>query len=246
MRQETMPAEAAALLERAIERHGGRAAWDALRCVTFAPRKLGGMLPVLKGIGRTFPVPPRIDVYPHEYRAVFHDYPAAGQRGIFTAGAIELLDAVGAVIDSNGNGRARFAGLRKWRRWAPADALYFFGYALTHYCGLPFTLTEGRVLSFGRGRADGRELTYIDVELPATLHTHCRRQAFYFDDDGLLRRHDYVADIAGWFARGAHLWRDFVTAHGIPIPRVRHVVMRLGRMTTPLVALHAELDVVTS
>ena len=102
------------------------------------------------------------------------------------------------------------------------------------------------MLSLGRGRADGRALTRIDVELPATLHTHCRRQAFYFDDDGLLRRHDYVAEIAGWFARGAHLWRDFVTAHGIPIPRVRHVVMRLGRMTTPLVALHAELDVVRS
>ena len=46
-------------------------------------------------------------------------------------------------------------------------------------------------------------------------------------------------------ARGAHLWRDFVTVRGIPIPRERHVVLRLGRTTTPIVALHAEL-VVTS
>jgi len=246
MTQRALPVDASALLERAIERHGGRATFEALRCVTLAPRKMGVTLPVLKGIGRTFPVPPRIDVFPHEYRAVFHDYPAAGQRGLFRAGAVELRDAAGSVLESNGNGRARFAGLRKWRRWTPIDALYFFGYALTHYCGLPFTLTEGRVLSVGRGHADGRALTRVDVELPPTLHTHCRRQAFYFDDDGLLRRHDYVAEIAGWFARGAHLWRDFGTAQGIPIPRVRHVVLRLGRMTTPLVALHAELDVVPS
>jgi len=235
--------EAGALLERAIARHGGRAAWDALTCVTFAPQKLSGMLPSLKGFRRTFQFPARVDVYPHEYRAVFHDYPAAGQRGIFTAGAVQLVDAGGGVLAASADARATFRGLRKWRRWAPADALYFFGYALTHYQGLPFTLGEGRPLAIRRARADGRKLTGVEVELPPALHTHSRRQTFYFDDDGLLRRHDYVADIVGWMARGAHLWRDFVTAHGVPIPRVRHVVLRIGRATTPVVALHAELEV---
>src|SRR4051812_50189614 len=87
--------EAAALLERAVSRHGGWAAWEALRCVTLTPRKLSGMIPTLKGHGRSFPLPPRIDVYPHEYRAVFHDYPSAGEGGTFTAGAVELLHAGG-------------------------------------------------------------------------------------------------------------------------------------------------------
>jgi hypothetical protein len=64
----------------------------------------------------------------------------------------------------------------------------------------------------------------VDVELPAELPTHSRRQAFYLDDDGLLRRHDHVTDIVGWMARGAHLWRDFVVVQGVPIPRQRHVV----------------------
>jgi hypothetical protein len=235
--------DAAALLERAIARHGGPASWAALRCVTLAPRALRGLLPSLKGVGRTFPIPPRIDVFPHEYRCVFHDYPTVGCRGIFSAGAVELFDASGSVVESNAHARASFRGLRRWRRWSPADALYFFGYALSHYHGLPFTLAEGRPLGLCRVRSDGRTLTGVDVELPEALHTHSRRQAFYFDEEGLLRRHDYVADIAGWWARGAHLWRDFVTARGIPIPRERHVVARLGRTTTPFVALHAELDV---
>jgi hypothetical protein len=235
--------EAAALLERAVARHGGWAAWEALRCVTLAPRKLTGIVPSLKGVGRTFPIPPRIDIYPHEYRAVFHDYPAAGQRGTFTAGAIELVDASGVVAASSPNHRHSFRGLRKWRRWSPADALYFFGYALTHYHSLPFTLAAGRPLGLSRVRCEGRRLAGVDVELPADLHTHSRRQSFYFDDEGLLRRHDYVADIVGWMARGAHLWRDFVTVQGIPIARQRHVVVRLGRSMTPFVALHAQLDV---
>jgi hypothetical protein len=237
--------DAGALLERAVARHGGWAAWQALRSVTLELRALSGMVPALKGAQRTFPRPSQIQVFPHEYRVVFDDYPARGHRGVFTAGAVRLLDPGGAVIESSPDYRRSFRGLRKWRRWSPADALYFFGYAVAHYQGLPFTLADARPLGLCEVRSAGQRLTGVDVELPATLHTHSRRQSFYFDDEGLLRRHDYIADIVGWMARGAHLWRDFVTVGGIPIPRERHVVLRLGRTTTPIVALHAEL-VVTS
>ena len=113
------------------------------------------MIPSLKGVGHTFPLPPRIDVYPHESRAVFHDYPAAGQRGTFTAGAVELREAGGGVLAANADARASFRGLRKWRRWQPADALYFFGYALTHYHSLPFTLRAGRPLASAASVATG-------------------------------------------------------------------------------------------
>jgi len=235
--------EARVLLERAVERHGGWAAWAALRSMTLSVRALSGLVPAMKGAGRTFSSRSRIEVFPHEYRAVFHDYPAPGQRGVFDAGAVQLVGGDGAVITSIAEPRRSFRGLRKWRRWSPADALYFFGYAITHYHGLPFTLAEARPIRLCRVRCEGRRLTGVEVELPAALHTHSRRQTFYFDDEGLLRRHDYVADIVGWMARGAHLWRDFVTVHGVPIPRQRHVVARLGRTMTPLIALHAELEV---
>lgn len=66
---------------------------------------------------------------------------------------------------------------------------------------------------------------------------------FYFEEDGLLRRHDYVADIVGGWARGAHFWREFVTVSGLQMASVRHVVARLGQRTTPFVALHAELAI---
>jgi hypothetical protein len=235
--------EAGALLERAVARHGGWPAWRAFQRLTLELRALSGLVPALKGAGRTFPQPSRADVFAHECRAVFHDYPSPGRQGVFTAGTVQLLDAGGAVVESSPDHRGSFRGLRKWRRWSPADALYFFGYALTHYHGLPFTLAEARPMGLCQILCEGQRLTGVDVELPATLHTHSRRQSFYFDDEGLLRRHDYVADIVGWMARGAHFWRDFVRVQGIEIARARHVVMRVGRRTTPIVALHAELDV---
>ena len=92
-------------------------------------------------------------------------------------------------------------------------------------------------------RYQGRKLTGIEVELPADLHTHSPRQTFYFEEDGLLRRHDYVADIAGAWARGAHFWTDFVTVAGVQMAGVRHVVARVRRQTVPFVALHAELAI---
>jgi hypothetical protein len=236
--------EPRALLEAAIRRHGGWAAWTACRSISVRPTTLRGLLPAWKGVGKSFPLPGRVDVRPHDFAAVFVDYPSAGRRGTFTAGALTLVDEGGAVAHSAADGRASFRGLAKYRSWSPADALYFFGYALTHYHGLPFTLVDGRPLGTCRVRHEGRTLAGVEVELPLGLHTHCRRQTFYFEEDGLLRRHDYVAEIAGSWARGAHFWRDFVTVAGLEIARERHVVARVGRWATPIVALHADLDVV--
>ena len=235
--------EARDLLEAAVRRHGGWDAWQEHQGVTLRPTSLTGLLPVIKGVGRTFPVPPRIDVRPHQRAATFFDYPRPGWRGDYTDGKLAITDDRGSAVVSIADPRPAFRGLRKLRRWTPADALYFFGYALTHYHSLPFTLAEGRPLALRRTSHEGRSLTGIEVELPAALHTHCRRQTFYFEPDGLLRRHDYVADIVGWWARGAHLWSDFVIAGGIEIAQRRRVVGRLGRRATPFAVLRAELAV---
>jgi hypothetical protein len=232
---------ARALLEAAVRRHGGWEAWRALQKIVVVPKRLSGMLPWLKGYRRTFQLPPRAEIDPHDGRATFFDYPVAGATSTFARGALSLTDPQGAIVTATGDGRAAFRGLRKWRRWTPADALYFFGYALTHYHALPFTLGHGRPLGIHLIRSDGRRLTGVEVELPPELHTHSRRQTFYFDAEGLLRRHDYVADVAGAWARGAHFWRSFLTVEGIEMASVRHVVARLGRRATPFVALHAEL-----
>jgi LPS sulfotransferase NodH len=67
-------------------------------------------------------------------------------------------------------------------------------------------------------------------------------QTVYFAADGLIVRHDYVADIVGSLARGAHFWRDYVTVDGIPIATRRIVYARLFRQPLPIVALDAQFE----
>jgi hypothetical protein len=153
-------------------------------------------------------------------------------------GEIGVLNSLPTPLDRDGREQARspdhratFQGGARRRRWSLLDAACFFGYAVTHYHALPFTLPEGRLLHH---RGD-----VLTVELPASLHTHSR-QTFHFG--GLIRRHDYVADIVGWWARGTHLWCDYTTVDGFPVARTRHVVARLGGLPLlPFVALHADL-----
>lgn len=233
--------EARALLERAIRRHGGWSAWRSLGGIALRLSQLGGFLPAIKGLGRTFPSPGRMELWPREAVAVFLDYPAAGEQGVFSAGKVRLLDRHGAVVAEDADPRASFTGLRRYRRWSALDALYFFGYAVAHYHALPFTLVDGRPLSVV-GASWDRRLRGVRVELPRSLHTHCGTQTFFFDEEGLLRRHDYVAEIVGAWARGAHFWGDFALVGTLPVARRRRVLARLGSRPLPVVALRAELD----
>jgi hypothetical protein len=228
------------VLERAISRHGGWSTWERLRSVTLEPRSLSGMVPAVKGGGRTFPLPSRVVVTPRLMEAEFRDYPTPGNRGRYARGELQLVDAHGVTTAQAADHRSTFHGLRKYRRWSPLDALYFFGYALTHYHSLPFSLGEGQCLKLHRARLGGEPLDAVTVEHPSSLHTHCRQQTFYFDGQGVLRRHDYVAEIVGAGAHGAHFWEDYEETNGLLIARRRHVLVRLGRQPLPFVALHAE------
>ena len=231
------------LLQAAIRRHGDWTTWQTTAGLALIPSSVRGLLPSLKGLGKTFPLPARIDVWPKDSRAIFHDYPLDHWRGVFSAGHLALLDGAGSVRASRTDPRLSFRGWAKYRRWSALDALYFFGYALAHYHGLPFTLVDGQPLRLRTCTVLGRRLRGVEVRLPPELHTHSRVQTFYFDEDGLLRRHDYVAEVVGTWARGAHFWDDYVMVGRLPVARRRHVLARLGRIALPAVVLHADIEV---
>jgi hypothetical protein len=216
--------DAIAMVQKAVQRHGGRERWERLR-LTLSPKTLTGILPRMKGVGRTFALPSRAEIEPSRARAVFFDYPRQGSTAVFEAGRVALG---GAPLAEH---RETFRGLRKWRLWSPLDALYFFGYALTHYHAVPFTLLDADIRTWHARR---RALT---VAFPPAVHTHCAVQTFYFDESGLIVRHDYVVEIVGGWARGAHLWRDYVTVDGCPIATHRRVYARFGSLPVPVVAL---------
>jgi len=228
-----------AVLERACEHYGGFETWRALSRIRLVPDRLSGLVPWLKGNGRTFRLPSAFEIRPRSRWACFLNYPDKDHFGLFEDGTVRLERSDGNVVVKVDNHRQSFRAWSKNRRWTPLDALYFFGYALTHYHSLPFSLFDARLLRASHiGSRNGR-LAVLDVELPADLPTHSRRQRFYFDATGRIERHDYHAEIVGFWARGAHFWRRQRPCNGFPVSLERHVVARLGSSPCPLTALHA-------
>jgi hypothetical protein len=229
------------IVARACDHHGGMERWRSLRLVRLVPREpLAGLLPWLKGFGATFPMPASFEIEPHARLTRLMEYPSAGLVGVYRDGHVSIVREIdGAVLESSAEHRATFVGLARLRRWSPLDALYFFGYALAHYHALPFTLTDARLIQSRSGRLGNDAVDIIDVEFPESLHTHSRRQRFFFAASGRLLRHDYVAEVIGAWARGAHYWNEPVMVSGVSIALERLVRPRIGMRSFPFVALRA-------
>jgi hypothetical protein len=235
--------QALAALERSCIRHGGWERWRRLWRVSLRVASLSGPLPALKGLHRSFPAPGRVEIFPHDQKTVFHDFPDGDHVGVFERGSVRLEGAADRRVRTESmRHRQVFRGARRLRRWTPLDAIYFFGYALWHYHSLPFALAPARLLEHRHttlhqiGRCD-----VLKMELPADHPTHSRVQTFFFDESGLLVRHDYVAEIVGRWARGAHYWEDYQPVSGILIARRRRVIMRIGTATMPIPVLNSTL-----
>jgi len=242
------PVPAQTLLRRAIDRHGGWSLWTRLESVSVHLVALRGFLPWIKGYERSFQLARSLTTFPKEIRTEFHE--EGGQRGraIFDRGDMRLLDPDPATrglrpASQSLDHRRTFSGRRKMRRWDAVDAHYFFGYAFASYAALPFVLAGLPYLDAVATRWRGERWAGVRVEFPADAQVHSRRQSYFFDDGGLLRRNDYVADIVGPWAVGAHLWRDYITVQGLPLPARRTVVARVGRAALPfMTALDATFD----
>jgi hypothetical protein len=227
------------ILMRACDHYGGMRTWQALRRIRLVPGRLSGLLPWVKGVGNTFRLPRLFEISPHERRTRFLGYPDDEHTGVFENGAVRIERCDGQqVVIAEAHHRQSFRGYAAHRRWRPIDALYFFGYALSHYHALPFTLFDARLIEM-RAASSRYPLDELDVEFPADLPTHCRRQTFYFDKSGRITRHDYYAEIVGVWARAAHFWKRQTLFSGFPVSLERHVLARFGRTPFPLTALHA-------
>jgi len=231
---EGWPTPARDRVERAVTAHGGMERWQKARSLRLSFVRASGLLLWLKGYERTFRAPPEIEVRPHEATTIFHRYPDDEHQGRFVEGSVHIEGLDGVPVLSSAGHRGTFGIASKYRRWKPLDALYFFGYALWHYHVLPFTLGDAR---FIRLVGDAG----IEVEFAASVHTHCRRQCFFFDAEGRIARDDYVADVLGIWARGCHFWQSYREVNGLQIAHERRVSARAFGRPVPLTALSVSL-----
>jgi hypothetical protein len=214
------------LLDEVLEAHGGGARWRAARRIS-ARVRTGGLLARTRMAGNRF-ADCRFEVEPAEPRTIADPFPRDGERAVFDRGAVRVETADGEVLESRAEPRAAFfgfSGVRRNLRWDALDSIYFAGYAIWNYLTTPLLLTrEGVEVTEGEPwPADGETWRRLEASFPDGLDTHSREQTFYFDDDRLLRRHDYVPDVIGGWAHAAHMCADHVESGGMVFPTRRWV-----------------------
>jgi hypothetical protein len=214
------------LLEEVLEAHGGLARWKAARSVQARVRS-GGLLVRTRMPGNRF-ADYTLTADVAEPRAVMDPFPEPGRRAVFDHGEARIEGDDGQVIASRLDPRPKFSGLsglRRNLRWDPLDAAYFSGYAMWNYMAFPLLLTrsDAEVTESETWDEDGQQWRRLEVRFPDGLDTHCARQTFYIDGGGLLRRHDYVAEVVGNWAQAAHYCAEHSEAGGLVFPTRRWV-----------------------
>jgi hypothetical protein len=175
-----------------------------------------------------FGVPRLVRVEPPRARAIVRGLSTSGEQRHLRGGARRVgTRSPRSAADVS-------PGISEVATMVGARCLYFFGYALTHYHALPWSLRRRSRWRPATGR--GGALTC------GSRHGHNTLRA---PDDSLRRRRLIVRTTtsrrSSRLGRGAHLWRDYVEVRAFPSRRTGRVHRAIGRQPLPLIALDARL-----
>lgn len=219
MRKECAVGELSETAARAVEAYGGVSRWRQAQWVN-ASVSVRGLAFVLKQRPFFRRAALRVAV-PHCWSRL----QPIGRRphiaGVLDGPDVYLEDQQGQRVAARARARTAFPSLRRHFRWDDLDMAYFANYAFWNYLSLPALLLSDAVQ--WQETAPG----VLDARFPDHIPTHCRSQRFHFDQHtGLLRQHDYTADIIGGFARAAHVIEAHTTQGGLCFPSRRRVTPR--------------------
>jgi len=161
----------------------------------------------------------KVTVQLHEERVSHGPFAPTQDHSVFTPSRVELRTPDGALVEALDNPRASFEGFEMETPWTNPQLGYFAGYTMWTYLTSPFLLarTGVEVEEIEPWIVDGLPWRRLRVLFPRSVATHSAQQTFYFDTDGLLRRHDYEVDIQGRNAAARYL-SDYVDVQGIKMP----------------------------
>lgn len=185
------------LVDFAIKAHGGLDRFSKFHFLT-ARLKQGGLLWALKGQGETL-TDAHVKIDLHKEWATHWPFAPSTDHSVFTPDKVLIESDAGAVVEELADPRPSFAGFEMETPWSRPQLGYFAGYAMWTYLTAPFILARPGVVctEVDPWSENGETWRRLKVEFPSSIATHSRVQHYYFDTDGLLRRHDYEVEIQG-------------------------------------------------
>jgi hypothetical protein len=139
--------------------------------------------------------------------------------------AIETMD--GRLLEERQQPRDSFAGHGLDTPWDRLQLAYFAGYAMWTYLTTPFLFALPGLVTEEIEPWSERGETWrrLRVTFPPGIATHSTVQTFHFEGGGLLRRHDYDAEVLGG-APAAHYVYEYREFSGLLVPTQRRVLIR--------------------
>jgi hypothetical protein len=221
----------------AMDAHGGLDRWRQLKTVS-ARLLQGGVLWGLKGKdGILNDVHVTADL--RREWASHWPFTKPNRHTSFQSDRVAIETNDGKVLEERFNPRESFKGHVLDTQWDDLQLAYFAGYAMWTYLNTPFLFALPGVVTeeIQPWQEDGETWRRLKVTFPANIATHSAEQTFYFDQKGLLKRHDYDVDILGG-TTAAHYVSELEEFSGTLVPTKHRVFGRQpdGKaVPTPLV-----------
>jgi hypothetical protein len=205
-------------LKRALAAYGGEAFWRAARAIR-ATVSTTGLAFALKRQKPFRRVSVECDVRQPMTRLT--PVNPGGAAGILRGGDVSLEKPPGVEIARRQDARSFFPYGRRLLWWDSLDQTYFAGYALWNYLVFPALMLREDI----RWQETGPNR--LRAAFPASIPTHSPVQEFLFDPaSGLLRQHNYTAEVMGGWAKAANVIVEHGIWNGLPYPSRRRVTPR--------------------
>ena len=205
------------LTRAVIAAYGGESLWRATKTVN-ATISSGGLAFLAKFQREARRL--RVEVDPSQPRTKLYLGPE-GAVGLLEGGNVRIENSKGQEFAVRADARRLFPGGRRRLWWDKLDQVYFAGYALWNYLAFPALLLRDDIVWTAVSS------WVLDAIFPPGLPTHSRSQRFHFEPStGLLKQHDYTAEVFGNWAKAAHVILEHRTWNGIPFAAKRRVTLR--------------------
>lgn len=185
------------LLDLAIDAHGGWERWRQIEALR-AHVGIGGAIWSVKGWPGIFD-DAEVSIETRRQHVEYTPFVEAGRRSVFEPERTAIVTESGELIEERQSPRTTFAGHAITTPWDAHQLIYFTGYAMWTYLTTPFLFRLPGFLAeeIAPWQEDGETWRRLKVIFPSTVHSHSPEQIFYFDQTGILKRHDYSVDIMG-------------------------------------------------
>jgi hypothetical protein len=225
-----------------IEAHGGVSRWRKLGTIE-GNMSITGLLWERKGWPDALKNV-HVTATMGEQQLSYSPFTAEGLRSVYRPDRVAIARADGSEIRSRPNPHQAFDGHKPETPWDDLHLAYFSGYAMWNYLNTPFLFLLPGVATeeLSPIEENGDRRRRLKAIFPATIATHSREQVFHIEDNGLIARLDYSADVVGGVPT-AHYTSGYRTFDGIKVPTTRRAYRRNPDGTALTAAVVVAIDI---